>query len=138
MQQEKQAAAPADAFEFEDRPDPRKIEFGDGEVFTGILTAIDRVMVGQPQKPAVKYSFEEIETSEACILIGTYQIDSKIRRHDVGHVIQIRFEGADPNVSRNGNPMKRFSVKVSKRPAPGWAGDGTQITDADIPAEFLT
>lgn len=138
MQQEKQAAAPAaDAFEFEDRPEPSKIEFGDGEVFTGILTNIERVMIGEPRKPAVRYSFEELETSKACFMNGTYQIDSKIRRHDVGHVIQIRYEGTDPNVSRNGNPMKKFTVRVSKNTAPGWANDGSQITDADIPAEFL-
>lgn len=121
---------------FEERLDPKKLEFGEGEVFTGILTNVERVMVGSPvPKPAIRYTFLDFETNESYFLIGTYQIDSKIRKSDLGHVVIIRYEGADQSVSRNGNSMKKFSVQVSKRTAPGWASDGTPITDSDLPAE---
>lgn len=123
---------------FEDRPDPVKIDLGEGEVFTGVLTSIERRMVGNPPKPAVRYSFIEMESSKAYFMIGTYQIDSKLRPSDVGHLVMIRFEGVDTSVGRNGNNMKRFGVRVSKRSAPGWTHDGSPITDDDLPPEAFT
>lgn len=120
---------------FVDRLDPKKLEFGDGGVVTMILTGIDRVQVGNPPKMAARYSFEDFETGEKFFMIGTHQLDSKIVLKDLGHVLRIRYEGTDPSVTRNGNAMKKFHVQVSVRCAPGWAQDGTPITDDDLPPE---
>lgn len=119
------------AFDMEERLDPKHVKFADGEVFVGVLVAIERITIGG--KAATRYRAQDVETDEMVTFNGTFQIDSKLRKTDVGHVIEIRNEGTDPNVSRNGNNMKIFRVRVSKQFAPGWAHDGTPITDDDLP-----
>lgn len=126
------AQAPAaDAFDFEERTEPRFLQFGDGETVTGILASIERIAV--KDKQVTRYTVQDLESGELVSFLGTYQIDTKIRRGDMGHVVDIRCEGSHPDVKRNGNAMKMFRVRVSKRTAPGWAQDGTQITDDDLP-----
>lgn len=107
-------------------------------MFTGILTNVERVQVGSPAKPALRYTFAELESGVTYFTIGTYQLDSKIRPTDRGHIVEIRYLGLDENVGRGDNRMKRYGVRVSKHAAPGWAHDGTLITDADIPGELMT
>lgn len=130
-QQPQPAQAGASPFEFEERLEPKHIKLEDGEVFTGILTGIERIAIAG--KPAARYRAEELETGEVVTFNGTYQLDSKLSPRDIGHVVELRCEGTDPNVGKNGNHMKLFRVRVSKQTAPGWANDGTQITDDDIP-----
>lgn len=125
-------AAPAGpAFDFEERMEPKHIKLEEGEMLTAILTGVERITIGG--KPASRYRAEDLETGEVVTFNGTYQIDSKLGPRDVGHVIELRCEGTDKNVAKNGNPMKLFRVRVSKQTAPGWANDGTPITDDDMP-----
>jgi hypothetical protein len=119
------------AFDFEERLEPRHIKLEEGEIFTGTLCAIERITISG--KWACRYRAEEFETREMVTFNGTYQIDSKLSPRDVGHIIEVRCEGTDKNVERNGNFMKKFRVRVSKQTAPGWASDGTPITDDDLP-----
>jgi hypothetical protein len=128
---------PMAALNMEERKDPKFIKFGDGEVIQGVLVTLERIMVGNPPKPATRYTVLELTSQEPVSFLGTYQLDSKLRQSDIGHVIDVRCLGVDKNVSRNGNAMIMFSVKVSSRPAPGWANDGTPITDSDFPEEMI-
>ncbi len=125
------AAEPAKpAFNMVERKDPKHIQFGDGETVTGILVGIERIPMNG--KNVCRYTVEELESGEILAFLGTYQIDSKLRLADVGHVVTVRCEGASKEVSKNGNAMKLFKVAVSDRKAPGWAHDGTEITESDI------
>lgn len=83
----------------------------------------------------MRYTFAELESGGSYFTIGTYQLDSKIRPMDRGHVIEIRYLGVDESVGRQGNKMKVYGIRVSKRTAPGWAHDGTPITDDDLPGD---
>lgn len=137
-------ARPAYAINWEDRPDPKKFEFGAGVELIGILLDVERRTVkdaktGQ-QKPAVRYTVREltdaanlIYTMEPVFFYGTYVLDSKLRPGDIGHFVRIICKGEDKEAGRNGNPMKLFDVSVSKATAPGFANDGSEITDADLP-----
>lgn len=116
---------------FNERLDPKFIKFADGEFFAGVLVGIARKMISG--KPACQYTAEDLDSGERVCFNGTYQIDSKLSPRDVGRIIQIRCEGEDPNVGKGGNHMKLFRVFVSEGMAPGWANDGTPITDDDIP-----
>lgn len=129
---------------WEERPDPKKFEFGEGANLTGVLIDIVRMSVKDPktgaQKPAVRYTVKELEdvasltyAKEPVFFFGTYQIDSKLRPGDVGHFVNITCKGEDKMVGRNGNAMKLFDVNVSKETAPGFAHDGTPITEDDLP-----
>lgn len=119
------------AFNMVERKDPRFVQFGDGESVTGVLVNVERIKVND--KMASRYTVEELESKELLSFLGTFQIDSKLRVADVGHLIDVRCEGTDPKVTKSGNAMKLFKVLVSDRTAPGWAHDGTLITDDDIP-----
>lgn len=127
-----QAPPPAEsAFEFEERLEPKHIKLEEGEIFTGTLCGIERITING--KSACRYRAQEFESGEMVTFNGTYQIDSKLSPRDVGHIVELRCEGTDKNVGKNGNQMKIFRVRVSKQTAPGWANDGTPITDDDLP-----
>lgn len=117
-------------FNMQERKEPTLIKFGDGEQVRGVLVAVDQVEV--KGKRVNQYVIEDMDSKERASFLGTYQIDVKLRRSDVGHVVQVVCTGEDRNVQRNGNAMKTFRVLVSDRKAPGWANDGTPITDDDI------
>jgi len=120
---------------FIERKEPIKFEFGEGAVLTGVLTNVERVKVRDSRtdlpKDAVRYAVDEIESGEAVFFFGTHQLNGKLRPSDIGHYVRIVCEGEDRSVSRNGNAMKIFKVYIAGR-APGWATDGTQITNEDI------
>lgn len=117
-----------------ERKEPTLIKFADGESISGLLVGIERIEVDK--KPIVRYTVQDLDSGELSSFLGTYQINAKIRRNDVGHVIDVRYEGEDKSVSRNGNNMRKFKVLVSDRHVgplpPGTAADGTLITDEDI------
>ena len=121
---------------FIERKDPIKFEFGEGVRLDGILIKVERVKVRDSRtdlpKDAVRYIVEESESGEAVFFFGTHQLDGKIRPVDIGHYVRIICEGEDTSVSRNGNAMKVFKVFISERTAPGWANNGTPITNEDI------
>ena len=125
---------------WEERKDPTKYEFGDGAQLLGVLVNVERVSVRDTAtgigKPATRYTVKDAETGEPVFFFGTYQLDSKLRVSDVGHYVNITCEGADQAAGRNGNAMKLFKVLISKETAPGWAHNGTPITDNDLPPEI--
>jgi hypothetical protein len=118
-----------------ERKEPSLVKFAEGERIVGVLLRIERIEVDK--KPVTRYIVENLDGGELVQFLGTYQINAKLRTNDVGHVIDVRYEGEDLNVVRNGNSMRRFKVLVSDTrlgdEAPAVAGvDGTLITDDDI------
>ena len=125
------------AFNMVERKEPEFVKFTDGASIEGVLVNIERIDVGTPPKPAIRYTIADLEDAKLRCFLGSYQIDTKLRRGDIGHVIGVRYEGEDRSVSRNGNAMKRFRVFVSEKPHKAAAqgnqiADGTFITDDDI------
>lgn len=122
-------------FNMRERVDPKFIQFADGESVSGVLVRIEMIEVtkdGQTKK-VPRLVIEDLDSNEQFCFLATFQIASKITRKDIGHVIDVRCEGDDPTVKTKGNPMKKFRVLVSDRTAPGWAENGTLITEEDIP-----
>jgi hypothetical protein len=122
----------------EERKEPTFVKFADGETVDGVLISIQKMMVGQPPKPATRYTIMDIDSKELHCFLGTYQIDTKLRPADKGHYISVTCEGNEPGVIRNGNPMKRFKIRVSNQTVLEALGgnsqvDSTFITDDDIP-----
>jgi hypothetical protein len=115
-----------------ERTEPALLRLAEGESFIGVIAAIDRKPIGTPPQMVCQYTLIEEATGDAWLLNGTYRIDAAIRRNDIGHQIYLRYEGEHAIVGRNGNKMKRFHIRVNPSAAPGWAHDGTQITDADM------
>ena len=115
-----------------ERKEPEFIKFAEGEVVEGILKSIERIQVGTPAKDAIRYTVADVATGELSSFLGCYQIDTKLRRDDLGHYITVRYEGEDSSVRRNGNSMKRFKVFVSELRYNGQPEDGTFITNEDI------
>jgi hypothetical protein len=120
-----------------ERKDPEFKQFAEGDVLTGVLVSIETIQIkdretGQP-KSCARYTVEEIESGEMVCFLGAYQIDSKLRSGDIGHIIEVRHLGKDDSVKRNGNPMTRYKVLVSDKAAPGWTHSGSRVTDEDLP-----
>lgn len=113
-----------------ERTEPRFVKLEEGEFFAGILTDIQRIRI--KGKPANCYLAIDLDNDEAVKFNGTYNLDTKFRRTDVGHVFTMRCIGEQD--TGQGQKMKMFEVKVSERTAPGWAEDGTPITDDDLSA----
>ena len=124
------------AFNMQERKDPDFVSFNDGDTVSGVLLSIERIQVGkegQPKQAANRYTIQDIEDGRLYSFLGTHQLDTKLFMKDIGHVIDVRCEGTDPNVMRNGNAMKRFKVLVSNVPYNGKkTEDGTYITNEDI------
>lgn len=107
----------------QERREPTFVQFmREGDMVQGRLSQIENVEVGQERKPAVRYlveagvlrsGFFSSDKGEMQAFLGTYGIDSKLRPDDIGHYVQIRFTGLDQTVSRNGNQMKKFEIRVS-------------------------
>lgn len=118
----------SNALNMEERLEPRFVKFGDGETVAGVLISIEVAQVNG--KSAARYTVEDLDSGERTCFLGTAQINSKLRKSDVGHAIEVRCEGTDKSVIKNGNAMKLFRVKVSKEKV---SDDSLLITDADIP-----
>ncbi len=119
------------AFSMKERKEPTFVQFADGEMLAGVLVRIDRTQVSNgngAKAPANRYTVRDLESGEMYSFLGTYQIDTKLNVADIGHVIEVRNEGTNPNVQRNGNAMKVFAVRVSEQPF-----NPATITDNDIP-----
>lgn len=119
------------------RRPPEKFEFGPGAVLVGVLVRHGKVNLKDPKtgalKPANKF-FVQVEPGEVVFFHATVQLDEQIYPEaDIGHFISITCTGENRLAGRNGNAMKLFDVKVSEHAAPGWANDGTRITDDDLP-----
>ncbi len=125
---------PAAYGEMRERKEPRFIKFADGEVLTGVLMSIERATV--KGKPATRFLVIEEESREPAVFLGTFQLESQLLTSDIGHRVEIRCEGTNPNVTKNGNAMKVFKIFVSEKPVvPGRvaSAEDLSITDEDIP-----
>jgi hypothetical protein len=126
------------AFNMKERKEPEFISFSDGEMVEGVLLNIDRIPVGETKQMTNRYTVRDIENRENLYsFLGTHQIDTKLSREDIGHVVSVRCEGVDHSVQRNGNAMKKFKVLVSDVPynvatRGRQLEDGTYITNEDI------
>lgn len=119
---EDRIATGAPSVVMEERKEPRFMKFEKpGDNVMGRLLVIEQVEVGETRKPATRFVVEEgvlragyfKADGELVAFLGTYGIDSKLRPSDVQHYISIRYTGSDATVTRNGNAMKVFDVKVS-------------------------
>jgi hypothetical protein len=120
------------SFNMRERKEPTFVKFTEGEVVEGILVNVEQVEVGEPRKKAMRYTVEDMDSHDLSSFLGCYQIDTKLRVTDIGHVIHVRFEGDDNSVTRNGRAMKKFQVSVSEKRVNPKLADGTFISDDDI------
>lgn len=136
-QEERVRALRTRAGELKERKEPRFVKFGDGESIRGVLVAVERITVknDRGQQQVSRYTLREEWTDEMLAFLGTYDIDTKLKPADVGKLMEIRCEGSDQNVTRNGNAMKRFKILVSDNRVDRAqaAGLTPEITDDDIP-----
>jgi len=124
-----------------ERKEPEFIKFESaGEVVDGELVRVDAIDVGERKQRVNRYTLEVDDKGTRVSFLGAYQIDSKLTPRDIGHWVEITCLGEDPNVSRNGNAMKLFCVRVSAHPVKRVTEpngrkleDGTYITNSDIP-----
>jgi hypothetical protein len=116
--------------EMETREEPKFVNFSAGDVVDGTLYSMERVTVRG--NASIRYNVLQ-DNGEMCAFIGTHQLNTKLRPSDVGHRVEIRCQGEDTMIKRGENCMKVFQVRVSKNAVRAAAGDGTEITDADIP-----
>jgi hypothetical protein len=98
-------------FNMVERKEPTLVKFADGERVHGLLVGVELIEIDK--KRVVRYVVQDLESGELSAFLGTYQINAKLRRDDVGRVIDVRYEGTDPNIAKNGNPMRRFKIMVS-------------------------
>lgn len=131
------AASKIGSFNMRERKDPKFVQFADGEVVEGVFIGVDTVEVGAEKKKTAKISVRDLDSGEIVQFLATYDISTKLKRSDIGHVISVRYEGEDSSVRRGNNNLKRFKVLVSDKPYSPAKGnkleDGTYITDEDIP-----
>jgi len=140
-------ATPIWRAEWEERKQPKKFDFQHGVCLVAILTKVERIKVRDrktnERKPVNRYTAQPVSEAgghpapegDPVFFFGSVQIDNVLRPTDAGHLVSITCTGEDKESGRNGNPMKTFQIFVDKNPAPGWADDGTPITDDDFPAD---
>jgi hypothetical protein len=118
---------------------PTKFEFVAGIELGGVLVDHGKRTLTDPktrqEKEVNRYLVDELETGATVFFHGTSQLDDLLRPDHVGHFVRIIYKGEDQGAGRHGNAMKLFQVFVSLEMAPGWAGNGTRITDEDLPDE---
>lgn len=106
-----------------------------GDVVEGVLIAVKRKAIDG--KPAITYTVQDGE--ERIRFNGAYQINEKLAVSDIGHKIEVTFEGVDSTIGRGDNKMRHFQVRVSRNvidkaaAAAAASADPTLITDDDIP-----
>lgn len=107
----------------DERKEPDFVKFDKpGLLIAGRLLRIDPITVDEGRSRASRYTVEEgvvrgggfVPGGSTVAFLGVYAIDSALRTNDIGHFIAIRYEGEDQNVGRNGNNMKRFTIRVSR------------------------
>lgn len=116
----------------ETREEPKFVQFATGDVVEGTLVNMERIAV--KDKPAIRYTVKRV--NEFLTFLGTYQLNTKLHREDLGHRVEIRCVGEDTMVKRGENCMKVFDVKVSRDPVSKARTDviaDTEISDDDIP-----
>ena len=107
----------------DERKEPDFVKFDKpGFLIAGRLLRVDQIAVDEGKSRACRYTVEEgvvrgggfVPGGSTVAFLGVYAIDSALRTTDIGHFIAIRYEGEDANVGRNGNKMKKFTIRVSR------------------------
>lgn len=78
-----------------------------GQSMRGKLMGIDVVEIDQ--RAALRYVIKDEVQDRLYSLLGTVDLNNKIRRTDIGRILQIRYEGMD---TANIRAIKRFLVHV--------------------------
>ncbi len=140
-QSQAQVSRPQKKREMVERKSPELVQFDSPGVFvSGVLRDVGIVdvrerdkqgnLTGKISKVAQITFFNEDEQRPYKIL-GTYDLNAKISRADVGKYCEVTYLGDDKDVGRNGNQMKKFKVEFE---ADGKKfSDGSTITDDDLP-----
>lgn len=127
--------------EMKEQREPKFISFGkdglrEGEILEGVFLRIDSIVNKEGKKmPRLVFVEGEIHggrfesSGDQFAFLATYDLAQKLRTDHIGHFVQIRYEGEDRSVGREGNAMKRFKVAVSTAQFITERG----ISDADIP-----
>jgi hypothetical protein len=79
-----------------------------GDYLRGRLITIETADIGG--KPTLRYIVQDEEDGRIVGFLGTVDLNKKIRPSDVGKVLEIRYEGNDPQADPGKNPIKRFKV----------------------------
>jgi hypothetical protein len=116
-----------------ERPATELYKFtNNGEQIEGVLVAINKVEIEdadtKKMRPVIEYVLQ-MENKKVKFL-GTWDLNDKLGRGDLGRFIVVTYLGEDKNVVKNGNHMKRYKVEVDEQTK---KRDDLTITDADIP-----
>ncbi len=117
------------SFNMIEREEPKFVQFTVGDIVAGVLTAVETAEI--KGKRVARFILQDLESGNQCAFLGTAQINAKLRRTDLGHLVEVRCTGEDANVVKNGNRMKLFRVFVSDKAAS--STDDLFITEDDLP-----
>jgi len=79
-----------------------------GDYIRGRLINIDTADIGG--KPTLKYVLQDEADNRIVSFLGTVDLNTKIRRSDVGKMLEIRYERKDRHADEGKNAIKRFKV----------------------------
>jgi hypothetical protein len=98
---------------------PAQFQFTkEGQVAEGILISIEPATV--KGKEAMEYLFQ-VDNGGRFTCLGTNDLNKKLNPNHIGHWVSIKYETDDASFQKPGqNPMKVFSVRVSKDKEPGF------------------
>jgi hypothetical protein len=113
-------------FTMKERTEPAFIQFKAGQTVSGVMVACEKTMI--QGKPATKFVLDNEGIRVA--FLGTYQINQKLGRSDLGHFVRIKYVGEDTKVGREGNQMRVFDVAVSMELA---VPQEAEYSDTEIP-----
>jgi len=80
------------------------------DVITGILMAIESVVVQHKEQ---KQYVVKKDDGQLATFLQTYDMRARLREEFLGHYIEVRYLGEDKLVETQGNPLRRFGIKVS-------------------------
>lgn len=110
-----------------------------GDLLEAVLLRIDGISIADKEthqpKRVTQYTFRR-ENGSVVKMLGTYDLDCKIFRDDIGRFMEVVFVGEDKKIKRGNNYMKIFRVSVddsSPAPVPAKTEQSAEITDEDIP-----
>lgn len=115
-----------------ERPSPELFSFSTpGDFVKGVLSAIDRVEV--KGKPTIQFTVDDAAENKTYKILGTYDLNQKIKKSDIGSFLQIVYKGENKEVKKGDNFLRMFGVAFEEKTHAATFTDGSQITDADIP-----
>lgn len=102
-----------------------------GDFIKGILTGAEVITIRG--KRCFQYTIDDVKENRIVKILGTWDLNQKIRPADVGSFLQIVFKGEDKNIKKGDNCMKMFAVAFEQKSKSAEFSDGSKITDEDIP-----